>query len=60
MQDPVLAKVKLIAEPWDLGVDGYQLGSFPPGWSEWNDRFRDTVRRSGAEKEDFSATLLIG
>ena len=45
MQDPVLAKVKLIAEPWDLGVDGYQLGSFPPGWSEWNDRFRDTVRR---------------
>ena len=44
-QDPVLAKVKLIAEPWDLGVDGYQLGSFPPSWSEWNDRFRDTVRR---------------
>ena len=38
-------KAKLIAEPWDLGVDGYQLGSFPPGWSEWNDRFRDTVRR---------------
>lgn len=45
MQDPAFAKVKLIAEPWDLGVDGYQLGSFPPGWSEWNDRFRDTVRR---------------
>ena len=44
-QDPVLAKVKLIAEPWDLGVDGYQLGSFPPGWTEWNDKFRDTVRR---------------
>jgi glycogen operon protein len=45
MQDPALAKTKLIAEPWDLGVDGYQLGRFPARWSEWNDRFRDTVRR---------------
>lgn len=44
-QDPVLAGCKLIAEPWDLGPDGYQLGSFPPGFSEWNDRFRDTLRR---------------
>ena len=44
-QDPVLSEVKLIAEPWDLGDDGYLLGSFPPGWAEWNDRFRDTVRR---------------
>jgi len=44
-QDPVLARVKLIAEPWDLGPDGHQLGRFPPGWSEWNDRYRDTVRR---------------
>jgi glycogen operon protein len=44
MQDPALAKAKLIAEPWDLGADGYQLGSFPPGWSEWNDKFRDDVR----------------
>ncbi len=44
-QDPTLRNVKLIAEPWDLGVDGYQLGRFPPGWSEWNDRYRDTVRR---------------
>ncbi|GHU26230.1 glycogen operon protein GlgX homolog [Betaproteobacteria bacterium] len=43
-QDPLLARVKLIAEPWDLGPDGYRLGSFPPGWSEWNDRFRDDVR----------------
>ena len=43
-QDPVLSRVKLIAEPWDLGVGGYQTGGFPPGWSEWNDRFRDTVR----------------
>jgi len=44
-QDPVLARTKLIAEPWDLGFDGYQLGNFPPGWGEWNDKFRDTVRR---------------
>lgn len=43
-QDPVLSRVKLIAEPWDLGGGGYQVGGFPPGWSEWNDRFRDTVR----------------
>ncbi|MDX1489926.1 MAG: glycogen debranching protein GlgX [Pseudohongiellaceae bacterium] len=45
IQDPVLAGVKLIAEPWDIGPGGYQLGHFPPGWSEWNDRYRDTVRR---------------
>ena len=44
-QDPVLSKCKLIAEPWDLGPGGYQLGQFPPGWSEWNDRYRDTIRR---------------
>ena len=44
VQDPVLSRVKLIAEPWDLGPDGYRLGQFPPGWSEWNDRFRDDVR----------------
>jgi isoamylase len=44
MQDPVLAKVKLIAEPWDCGPGGYQLGRFPSGWAEWNDQFRDTVR----------------
>jgi glycogen operon protein len=44
-QDPCLARVKLIAEPWDLGADGYQVGHFPPGWLEWNDRFRDTTRR---------------
>ncbi len=43
-QDPVLSAVKLIAEPWDLGPGGYRLGGFGPGWSEWNDRFRDTVR----------------
>ncbi|HEX3895271.1 MAG TPA: glycogen debranching protein GlgX [Rudaea sp.] len=45
MQDPILANVKLIAEPWDIGPGGYQLGNFPPGFSEWNDRFRDTTRR---------------
>jgi glycogen operon protein len=44
-QDPVIAKVKLIAEPWDVGPGGHQLGSFPPGSGEWNDRFRDAVRR---------------
>jgi isoamylase len=43
-QDPVLSRVKLIAEPWDLGMDGYQVGNFPPGWAEWNDRFRDDAR----------------
>ncbi len=44
-QDPVLARAKLIAEPWDLGEEGYRLSGFPPRWSEWNDRFRDDVRR---------------
>jgi glycogen operon protein len=43
-QDPVLAGVKLLAEPWDVGPQGYRLGQFPPGWCEWNDRFRDTAR----------------
>jgi isoamylase len=44
-QDPVLAGAKLIAEPWDLGPGGYRVGAFPSGWSEWNDRFRGTLRR---------------
>jgi isoamylase len=43
-QDPVLSGVKLIAEPWDIGWGGYDLGQFPPGWSEWNGKYRDTVR----------------
>ena len=43
-QDPELRTVKLIAEPWDCGPGGYQVGGFPPGWAEWNDKFRDTVR----------------
>jgi glycogen operon protein len=45
MQDPVLAQVKLIAEPWDVGPGGYQLGNHPPGMAEWNDRYRDDVRK---------------
>jgi glycogen operon protein len=44
-QDPLISQVKLIAEPWDLGEGGYQVGNFPAGWAEWNGRFRDTVRR---------------
>jgi glycogen operon protein len=44
-QDPVLSHCKLVAEPWDVGMGGYQLGGFPPGWSEWNGRYRDTIRR---------------
>lgn len=44
-QDPLLRKVKLIAEPWDTGYAGYQVGAYPAGWSEWNDRYRDTLRR---------------
>jgi glycogen operon protein len=43
-QDPVLSQVKLIAEPWDVGEGGYRVGGFGPGWSEWNDQFRDTIR----------------
>ena len=43
-QDPVISQVKLIAEPWDIGEGGYQVGNFPPLWSEWNGRYRDTVR----------------
>jgi glycogen operon protein len=44
-QDPALARVKLIAEPWDLGEGGYQVGNFPAGWAEWNGKYRDTIRR---------------
>ena len=44
-QDPVLCGVKLIAEPWDVGQGGYQVGNFPAGWAEWNGRYRDAVRR---------------
>jgi len=43
-QDPVLSQVKLIAEPWDVGEGGYQVGNFPPGWAEWNGKYRDCIR----------------
>ena len=43
-QDPALSQIKLIAEPWDVGENGYQVGRFPPGWSEWNGKYRDVVR----------------
>lgn len=60
-QDPVLSRVKLIAEPWDLGPGGYQLGRHPPGWAEWNDRFRNGVRRfwrgDAGQRPDFAARL---
>jgi isoamylase len=61
--EPALAYVKLIAEPWDVGPGGYQLGHFPPGWSEWNDRFRDGVRgfwRGDAGKLGEFAERLAG
>jgi isoamylase len=44
-QDPAMAQLKLISEPWDIGPNGYQVGNFPPGWAEWNAQYRDTVRR---------------
>lgn len=59
-QDPVLQEVKKIAEPWDLGPDGYKLGAFPPGWAEWNDKFRDTARdfwRNGSSIGDLVQRL---
>ncbi len=60
-QDPLLSRVKLIAEPWDVGPGGYQLGHHPPGFAEWNDRFRDGVRRywrgDPGQRADFAARL---
>jgi len=60
-QDPVLSRVKLISEPWDPGPGGYQLGQHPPGWAEWNDRFRDGIRRfwraDDSTRSDFAARL---
>ena len=62
-QDPVLSQVKLIAEPWDVGPGGYQVGNFPPGWAEWNGKYRDDVRRfwkgDGGTASTF-ATRLAG
>jgi isoamylase len=60
-QDPVLNGVKLIAEPWDCGPGGYQVGEFPPGWAEWNDKYRDVVRdfwRGHSKPAALSARLL--
>src|SRR5256885_9324875 len=59
-QDPVLSQVKLIAEPWDVGPGGYQVGNFPVLWSEWNGVYRDTIRdfwRSNAGPGDFAARI---
>jgi glycogen operon protein len=62
-QDPVISQVKLIAEPWDLGEGGYQVGNFPVGWAEWNGKYRDSVRRfwrgDGGQLSEF-ATRLAG
>ncbi|MGQ2969845.1 MAG: glycogen debranching protein GlgX [Allorhizobium sp.] len=61
-QDPVLSKVKLIGEPWDIGPGGYQVGGFPPGWAEWNDKYRDSSREywlnADNTSQDFAARLL--
>ena len=62
-QDPLLASVKMIAEPWDCGPGGYQVGGFPPGWAEWNDRYRDTTRafwKGDSGKLPDMATRLVG
>ena len=59
-QDPTLSTTKLIAEPWDIGPGGYQVGGFPPGWTEWNDKFRDTVRefwKGGSSVAELSKRL---
>jgi glycogen operon protein len=60
-QDPVLSRVKLIAEPWDVGPGGYQVGNFPPGWAEWNGKYRDNVRRfwkgDGGTASEFASRL---
>ena len=60
-QDPVLARVKLIAEPWDIGPGAYQVGQFPSGWVEWNDRYRDTMRafwlRGDCSRGEFARRL---
>ncbi len=60
-QDPLLSTLKMIAEPWDVGPGGYQLGGFPPGWLEWNDRFRDTMRsfwvEHGSHRGEFAQRL---
>ncbi len=56
-QDPLLSRLKLIAEPWDVGPNGYRLGNFPPGWAEWNAQYRDTVRRFWKGDQGVAAEL---
>lgn len=56
-QDPILSQVKLIAEPWDVGPGGYQVGNFPPGWTEWNGKYRDDVRRFWKGDGGLASTL---
>lgn len=59
--DPLLSRLKLIAEPWDLGPDGYRVGGFPPGWAEWSDRYRDSLRsfwlHHGVSRGEFARRL---
>ncbi len=61
-QDPLLANVKLVGEPWDIGPGGYQVGGFPPGWAEWNDKYRDTIRDYWKDKNgtapEFAARFM--
>ncbi len=61
-QDPVLSKMKLVGEPWDIGPGGYHVGGFPPGWAEWNDKYRDTLRSYWRDEDgmtqDFAARVL--
>lgn len=61
-QDPVLSKLKLVGEPWDIGPGGYQVGGFPPGWAEWNDKYRDTLRDYWKDEDgtmqEFAARIL--
>jgi len=62
-QDPVLSRVKLIAEPWDIGPGGYMVGNFPVGWTEWNGEYRDAVRKFWADRDvptDLLARRLTG
>jgi glycogen operon protein len=58
-QDPLLSTLKMIAEPWDLGPGGYQVGGFPRGWMEWNDRFRDTARAFWIENRESRGDLAL-
>jgi isoamylase len=60
LQDPVLSRLKLISEPWDTGPDGYQLGNHPPGFAEWNDKFRDGIRRFWAGEAGMRGELAGG